>query len=158
MLFRSKGARHLRKGPTNARGQEKFGSSRNFGGRGNSMSSSGSSGHCVGQPPRTGDAVPGPLAFFALRRRHGISVGACKRRNAEASGRRFTHSRVHTVMPLAQSGKCRGLGGRAPMTDPPVARAGSVAFLARWTYRLPRNSVMNQKFLESLNASILSAY
>jgi hypothetical protein len=82
----------------------------------------------VAQRPTTGDAVPGPLAFCALRQQHGNGGGASIRRmalpvtyaekrpaNTDTGRRAFHRSAASGFMPLAQSEKCRGAGGRAPM-------------------------------------------
>jgi hypothetical protein len=84
----------------------------------------------VAQRPTTGDAVPGPLAFYALRQQHGNGGGTAVRRmalpmtyagkplaNTDPGRRAFHRSAASGFMPLAQSEKCWGAGGRAPMAQ-----------------------------------------
>ena len=74
----------------------------------------------------TGDAVPEPLAFFALRQQHENRTADSLHRvtgraktpmkPAETRSRRQSVPVVllSILMPLAQCAKCRGMGGRAP--------------------------------------------
>ena len=75
-----------------------------------------------------GDAVPGPLAFFAFRQQHGSRTVTHlldrvwprnPRRKPQQTGCRqplILAVPFFPLMLLAQSAKCRGAGGRAPIS------------------------------------------